>query len=76
MQHNLKDIEDIESLNMRDQQLCYFDDTDDFHPCLLISLDCLTLSQNRLTNLSGVAKCESLIELNINFNLVKELYPL
>lgn len=43
---------------------------------MMVSLEFLSLSNNVITNLDGVGKCENLIELNINFNNLKDITPL
>jgi len=61
---------------MRNENLLYFDDTEDVKLELMINLEFLSLSQNKITNLSGVGKIASLLELNLNYNCISDLSPL
>ena len=60
----------------RDEWLYVFEQSNDFDPAMLVSLEFLSLSHNQIKSLCGVGKCESLLELNINYNNVVELAPL
>ena len=69
-------VEDIEELVLRNEELTEFNSGEGVDVEDLVSLQCLSLSHNYISDLGGVGFCISLQELNINNNRVQSLGPL
>jgi len=68
--------EDIEELVLRNEELTEFNSGEGLDVEDLVSLQCLSVSHNYISDLEGVGFCLSLQELNINNNRVQSLGPL
>ena len=64
------------NLVLREQELVVFEDSGDLEIEELVNLECLSLSHNRLINVFGLGQLTNLIELNLNYNQIREVHPL
>lgn len=61
---------------LREENLSEFDDNKDLNLDELVNLEVLSLSHNKIDDLDGVGMCNTLIELNLNFNLITDITPI
>lgn len=66
-------FDEIVQLVLREKGLGVFDSSNDFSVKDLYNLEFLSLSHNKLTNMSGIPSIVSLVELNLNFNSISSL---
>jgi len=73
---NWENLEEIEWLVLREQKIKRFESTKDMDFDNMMNLEWLWLSHNLLKDISGLRSLPTIVELNLNFNLISDILAL